>query len=487
MAKYCTKEEVHNRAREAVGLTIKELNGGYSLKDTKSSVGDAFEKWFGVEKNSDRRPDLIEAGVELKATPIHKIKSGEYRSKERLVLSIINYEELLSETFEESGFLNKNKSLQLAFYENIKGILKEEWTIKETVLFELLKNPVDLEIIRKDWETIHSYIEQGRAHELSESLTTYLSACTKGKNAKSLRSQPNSEILAKQRALSFKTGYMSSILNDYVLGDKKVNSIIKDPFELKSKSLEEYIEQCFKPYIGWSIEKLASHFDIQKRDYSINYRIAMAILNLDGKNEKTSQFPKVDEFEKACILLKTVKFNENNVNKENMSFPAFKFKDLANETWIDDEGLPSAAWHIFLLETKFLFFVVKNDGEKDIFKGIKFFTMPEEDVEGPVYKVWQDTVDKIKNGVELKGTRNKNGQLRIKNNFINKSDRMICHIRPHETKSDYSANGKYADKLPTPAKWINKPEGDLYSDSWMTKQCFWINNDYIKKQVQDLL
>src|SRR5699024_5370403 len=146
-----------------------------------------------------------------------------------------------------------------------------------------------------------------------------------------------SEILAKQRALSFKTGYMSSILNDYVLGDKKVNSIIKDPFELKSKSLEEYIEQCFKPYIGWSIEKLASHFDIQKRDYSINYRIAMAILNLDGKNEKTSQFPKVDEFEKACILLKTVKFNENNVNKENMSFPAFKFKDLANETWIDDE------------------------------------------------------------------------------------------------------------------------------------------------------
>src|SRR5699024_5607906 len=152
------------------------------------------------------------------------------------------------------------------------------------------------------------------------------------------------------------------------------------------KSLEEYIEQCFKPYIGWSIEKLASHFDIQKRDYSINYRIAMAILNLDGKNEKTSQFPKVDEFEKACILLKTVKFNENNVNKDNMSFAAVKLKELDNDAWIDDEGLRGGAWHIFLLETKFLFFVFINDGEKEIFKGIKFFTMPEEDVEGPVYK-----------------------------------------------------------------------------------------------------
>ena len=54
MAKYRTKEEVHTTPRRRVGLTIKELNGGYSLKDTKSSVGDAFEKWFGVEKNSDR-------------------------------------------------------------------------------------------------------------------------------------------------------------------------------------------------------------------------------------------------------------------------------------------------------------------------------------------------------------------------------------------------------------------------------------------------
>ena len=50
MAKYRTKEEVHNRAREAVGLTIKELNGGYSLKDTKSSVGDAFENGLVLKK-----------------------------------------------------------------------------------------------------------------------------------------------------------------------------------------------------------------------------------------------------------------------------------------------------------------------------------------------------------------------------------------------------------------------------------------------------
>ena len=41
-----------------------------------------------------------------------------------------------------------------------------------------------------------------------------------------------------------------------------------------------------------------------------------------------------------------------------------------------------------------------------------------------------------------------------------------------------------ADKLPVPAKWINKPDNDNYSDRWMTKQCFWINNDYIKNKYK---
>ena len=64
---------------------------------------------------------------------------------------------------------------------------------------------------------------------------------------------------------------------------------------------------------------------------------------------------------------------------------------------------------------------------------------------------------------------------------------MICHVRPHASQRDYSVDGRYADKLPVPAKWINKPDNDNYSDQWMTKQCFWINNDYIKEQVQDLI
>ena len=55
-------------------------------------------------------------------------------------------------------------------------------------------------------------IKEGQAHELSESDTSVLGACTKGANKKSLRSQPNSTKLAMQRAFSFKQQYMKKLL-----------------------------------------------------------------------------------------------------------------------------------------------------------------------------------------------------------------------------------------------------------------------------------
>lgn len=489
MTEYKTKQQVHNRAKEAVGKTLKELNGGITITGTKSSAGDAFETWFGKKKDSDSKPDMEEAGVELKATPIKKLKNGQYSSKERLVLNIINYDKVAEENFEESSFLYKNGTIELAFYEYIKEDIRDNWLIKEAILYEMKHNPIDYEIIKQDWHIIHDYIRSGKAHELSEGLTNYLSPCTKGATSKSVRNQPYSDIKAKQRAFSFKSGYMTSLLRKYVLGDEKIDSIIKDKFEIEEKSIEDIVQEKFRPYIGWSIEDLCNHFNIKQGAYNLNYRIASAILNLKGKITTSNPFPKVEEFEKSSIVVKTIKFNENNQNKESMSFESFKFEELAHESWVDENGFPSAQWHNFLLETRFLFFVVKTEGEKDVFKGIKFFSMPEEDIEGPVKEMWQDTVDKINDGIILEAVPDKTTTdgWKIKNNFVNKSDQLICHVRPHETKRDYRENGKYANKLPQPIRWINKPNSDDYSNEWMTKQSFWINNDYIKKQVEELL
>lgn len=487
-----TKEQVHNRAKEAVGKTVLELNNGIPLAQSKNknSVGDAFESWFGKMKDSDSKPDMEEAGVELKATPIKKLKNGQYSAKERLVLNIINYEKVVKETFEDSHFLYKNGKIEVAFYEYLKEIPKDQWTIKEVILYEMSKNPVDFEIIRQDWELINEYIKQGRAHELSESLTNYLAPCTKGATAKkSLRKQPFSEKEAKQRAYSLKSGYMTSIIRNYVLGDKKIDSILKDPFQLKNNDLEELVLEHFKPYVGQTIDSLSEKFDINPKAYQVSYKIAAAILGLEGDATRDVPFPRVEEFEKASIVVKTIKFDKHNTNKESMSFPAFRFLELSNEVWEKEDGEPSAEWHNFLLDTRFLFFVVKEEEKGLVFKGATFFTVPEEDIEGPVRYVWEDTVRKINEGVELEAVADNSTKdgWKIKNNFIKKSDNLVCHVRPHASYRDYSVNGPHADKLPVPANWTNKPDSVDYSEQWMTAQSFWLNNDYIKKQVKHLL
>ena len=79
--------------------------------------------------------------------------------------------------------------------------------------------------------------------------------------------------------------------------------------------------------------------------------------------------------------------------------------------------------------------------------------MPVEDLE-EVRRVWQRTVDTIKQGVEL---RMQDGV--VYNNLPKQSENRIAHVRPHGKNA--------ADKLPL-------PDGRM-----MTKQCFWLNRGYI--------
>ena len=81
----------------------------------------------------------------------------DFVSKERLVLNIINYLEIVKQDFENSSFLKKNKNLLLVFYfyeNNKKNIdftidIVDEWEFSE----------IDLEIIKKDWNTSHQKIK----------------------------------------------------------------------------------------------------------------------------------------------------------------------------------------------------------------------------------------------------------------------------------------------------------------------------------------
>lgn len=259
------KNSVIEYAKKLKGKSLRQICDPKILEHSysgKGNFGQVLEKfYFGYEPNSTAEADFAQIGMELKSSPLKQLKNNEFRSKERLVLNIINYINVVNQNFENSDFIKKNASILLIFYLHQAGIdildliikLVDEWSFPST----------DLEIIKKDWETITKKIADGKAHELSEGDTFYLGACTKGANALSVRKQPFSEIPAKQRAYSFKQGYVNHIIASISNEPTEIyGRLIPSVVVAKKQTIEEIVVSKFKPFYGKSEEEILEKLDL---------------------------------------------------------------------------------------------------------------------------------------------------------------------------------------------------------------------------------
>lgn len=461
MIKFKSKDEVMKKAEEALGKTFGELDiyGRLIERGNKGVFGQIIEESiFEYDINNRAEADIPEVGVEIKVTPYKRNKNGTYSAKERLVLNVIDYNSEYKYDFYTSSFWAKNQSLLLFFYLYEMYVPKEFYTITHVILYNYPEE--DLEIIKKDWETIVNKIRQGKAHELSESDTMYLGACCKGQDSNSLREQPFSKILAKQRAFSLKQSYMTSLLRNYVLGDKTNERIIKDVNQLKSMSFEDIIIGKLKDYFGKTQEELLKLFNMSTTAKNINEILLSRMLGIQGRVSET------DEFQKANIAPKTIRLNSDGTITESMSFPAFKFTEIIKEQWEESEIRD------YFESTKFMFVIYKyNEKNQLYFDSVKFWRMPNDDLDNELSIIWEKTVEVIRSGnVCNKITYNKKGDITYHSNFPKKSDSIIAHVRPH------GRNNKDTYPLPIPDK--------KYGLKHYPKQCFFLNNDYIANQLR---
>lgn len=462
MKKIYTEEEIRTIAISSIGKTFKELKNINPITFTsenydenedklnKAYFGHIFEQdVYGYDINSNSEPDFIDANIELKVTPYKKNKDNSLSAKERLVLNIINYMTEYKNEFFSSHFWYKNKKIQIIWYLYEPNKNKNEFIVTNELLYTFPKE--DLQIIKKDWETIINKIKQGKAHEISEADTMYLGACTKGANKNTLRDQPFSETKAKQRAFCFKQSYMTNLVRTYIGDYKDVEKILKN-----NTSFEDFITNVINKYKGKTQTELMKELNVDTNAKNINSILISRMFNVKSKLRDT------DEFQKANIIPRTIRIEENGRIIESMPYPYFKYKDIINETWEESNFKEE------LETTKYMFFVFKKENNEYTFKGIKLWNVPQTIIDNEISKVWNKTKEVIKTGNIVKEI-NDNGQRET--NFPGMSYNKYCHVRPHARDS------KDALELPIKDK--------LTGASNYTKHCFWLNNKYLEEILRE--
>ena len=446
------RQEIELISKSAIGKSVNDILNTEVItiedKETnKGGLGQLIEKYlFGMDNNSDSEPDFMPAGIELKVTPYKKIKGGKLSTKERLVLNIIDYTTEYKNTFRNSHFWYKNNKIQLLWYLWEANKDKKDLIITHEKLLELEKNE-DLKQIEEDWNFIINKIREGKAHEISEADTMYLGACSKGANALSTREQPFSDIPAMQRAFCFKNSYMTQLVRKYIGDYSNVEKILKGT----NDTFNEFVFNIIAKYKGKSQNELMKEFNIDTKAKNVNSMLISRMFNVKSKLSET------EEFQKAKIIPKTIRIEENGRIKESISFPYFKYTEIVNQDWETSDLREE------LETTKYMFFIFKMENGEYIFKGIKLWNMPEIDIETSVMEMWKKTYNTIKTGNIVKSIEN---GIR-KTNFVGMSENNVCHVRPH------GRNASDVCKLPVADKLTGATE--------YTKHCFWINNNYIRK------
>lgn len=453
---YESINELVEYAKEAEGKYLTEIDKRNLLSsgNKKAYAGYIIEEsYFGISANSTAQPDFPHLGIELKTTGVVKRKRGNLVAKERLVLNIINYMTEVDLDFFNSSFWKKNNKLLIFFYsyvrdQNGKPDYKN-FEILSTVLHEF--SEFDLEIIKQDWANIQQKIKNGEAHLLSEGDTNILGACTKGASKDTLRIQPFSDIPAKQRAFSLKQGYMSTLVDKYILNKEHTPFVSSD--DVSDKNFEDIIKEYFVPYLNKTVLDIAHSLNIElNMDAKNKYQLLVsAILGI-----KRTNLEDTEEFAKLNIKFKTIMLEQSGSLKESMSFEHLDFNEIYHVPYDYSD------FKIKFESTQWLFVVFqKDDKGTPWLRKIKLWHVPEEILNNEIRKLYNE----VKRLMKEEGIIETKSGKRYLNNLPKSKFNGVCHVRPKGTNREKSM--------------IDLPNGDR-----IPNQCFWFNSQYIRQIIQ---
>lgn len=454
--KFKSEEELLNYTSNITGKTFEEIDSegllkNASLRQQKGLLGHVVETGFyKYPINNDSKADFEELNIELKVTGYVKNQNGTLRAKERLVLSKINFNKIITETFETSHVLGKCEKMLIIWYEYNKEKEVKDFLITNYQLYDM---KTDKKIFENDFEIIKGKVLEGKAHEISEGDTSYLGACTKARTSADRTTQPFSNIQPKPRAYSLKNAYMTGILRENIkntniilsfdstpslkpiknknkqnITEKTQTTIQPKPIKIKNKqskliefrnkkinsnplerrttdtSKNRDLEENFKTVLEYVKYKLEPYFgktqieilqEINEKTFSdkipknINKMISDALIGKDKDLAKNYEL-----FSKTNFIIKNLPLKEDGTPRERMSFKTISISDF-EENWED------SYWKNYFEETTLITICYQEQNKSRngyrILKDVKKITFNENDLIS-----FEKTYNQIKLAIEKK-------------------------------------------------------------------------------------
>ena len=449
-------------SKKLLGKTLEQAIYPDVIEERKGKgrLGQLVEEYFfGYDVNSNPEADFSEAGVELKVTPLKELKNKTLAIKERLVCTMIDYDNDPRKPFEKSHIYLKCAFMLILFYLHNAKLPAQQQLFIYSVLWQIPDK--DLLVMKQDYEKIIGKIRSGKAHEISEGDTVYLGACRKGQKGDSdvyylLPDGTVADIPAPKRAFSLKPQYMRTVLSFAEKtggqGTYNTSAIVQgygrqlvDQKELEKENFEDILLSRFKPYYGMTYNDLIREMNIQPSRAKSKYFLIVNEI-LTERKRRGADVTKSEEFVKSGIVIKTIRLNRKGMPAEAMSFENIRYSDIVKE----EDWFESRLYEIFT--GRFLFVIFQEDENEEMRLCKAFFwTMPSKDLKDAA-DYWLN----IKTAVS---------ENRIESGyFYRESDHRKFHVRPKARNAlDVTEN----------------PNGGTAK-----KYCYWFNREYIKQIIE---
>jgi DNA mismatch repair protein MutH len=426
-----SKAEIVERSRLLPGQLVGNLEDlvGGRTRQGKGDVGLRVERFFGIAQNALSAPDFPAAGIELKVVPLVRRTKG-LRVKERTVITMIDYDNLVLETW-ATAHVRRKLHILFVYYEYLPLKEKEFFPIRHWTLWE--PDITTNALLEADWTRVRTKVRHGLAAELSESDGRVLGPCTKGPDSSTLRRQPFSHLLAKSRAFALKPSFTLELYRRTTGTAGLTESVAANLGLTHFDTFESDLLSRFHPYVGWTVGEVARELGVPLSFAKSD--AARVVRRIFGVKDFRAQ---ILEFAESGLTLRVSRVSPQLEPYESLSFPFLRYSELLEEEWVDSDLLSRIEYML----------IVPAIGDR------RETPQRECRIQEPVF--WRpgaEQIETIRREYEIYRAEIRTGHA---DRLTPASETSIIHMRPHGHDSGDKDWAPVVGKVTKKSFWINR-------------------------------